>query len=153
MMANDVPPQPDSPESALASRTPIIEYHDSEYKGGATVQMKTEWFLEKMQWLSDNGFKSLTGEEIINFIYGAARPTQKFFALRFDLGLPVLANFRDVIVPTLKKYSFHATFFVLTKMVKDASQKNYIIWDQLKEWKQTGLIEIGSHGVNHPDYR
>jgi peptidoglycan/xylan/chitin deacetylase (PgdA/CDA1 family) len=57
-----------------------------------------------------------------------------------------------VIIPILIKYSFHATFFVLTRVINE-NQKNYITWDQLKAWEQTGLIEIGSHGVNHPDYR
>jgi len=145
--------QPNSPDPSLAIRIPLVEYHDTEYKGGATIQMKTEWFLEQMQWLSDNGFKSLTGEELIHFVHGESQPPQNSFALRFDLGLPGHTNFLDVIVPALEKYSFHAFFFVLTKMIKDESKENYIWWGQLREWEQTGLVEVGSHGVNHPDYR
>ena len=146
-------PQAQPADPALANRIPMLEYHDSEYKMGATVQMKTAWFLEQMQWLSDNHFKTLTGEELIQFALGRARPPQKSFSLRFDLGLPVYQNFHDVIIPALERHSFHAFFFVLTNNIKDTCKDNYICWGQLQEWEQAGLIEVGSHGVYHPDYR
>jgi peptidoglycan/xylan/chitin deacetylase (PgdA/CDA1 family) len=145
--------QPKALEPVLASRIPALEYHDTEYKGGTTIQMKTEWFLAQLQWLSDNGFKTLSNEEIIQFVLGNAKPPQKACILRFDLGMPVFKNFHDVVVPALVKYSFHATFFVLTSSIKDTNKSNYICWDNLREWEQTGLVEIGSHGVYHPDYR
>ena len=138
-----------------ASRIPAIEYHDSEY-GGGLVQMTTPWFLSQLQWLSDNGFKTLTNAEMIAFATGQTRPQQKSCFLRFDLGVPVHKNFQEVIVPTLQKFGFHATFFVLTNAIKDTvkdSNDNSVCWSNLKEWEQTGLVEIGSHGVYHPDYR
>lgn len=142
---------PDVP--TLASRIPIIEYHDSEYKGAQTVQMTTPWFLSQLQWLSDNGFKALTGAELLQFVRGEARPPKKSCVLRFDLGMPVHKNFQEVIIPALVKYSFPAIIFVLTSAIKETSKTNYVCWSHLREWEQTGLVEIGSHGVNHPDYR
>ena len=139
-----------------ASRIPAIEYHDSEY-GGGLVQMTTPWFLSQLQWLSDNGFKTLTNAEMIAYATGQDSTQQKSCFLRFDLGVPVYKNFRDVIVPALQKFSFHATFFVLTNAIKDTvkdpAKDNSICWSHLKEWEQTGLVEVGSHGVYHPDYR
>jgi peptidoglycan/xylan/chitin deacetylase (PgdA/CDA1 family) len=38
-------------------------------------------------------------------------------------------------------------------MIKDTAEEDYLWWDQIQEWEQSGLIEIGSHGVYHPDYR
>jgi peptidoglycan/xylan/chitin deacetylase (PgdA/CDA1 family) len=75
--------------------------------------------------------------------------------LRFDLGLPKYKSFHEVIVPALAKYSFHGIFFVLTRNIKDTStaKDNFICWSHLREWEQTGLVEIGSHSVNHPDFR
>lgn len=135
-----------------ASRIPAIEYHDSEYGGGLT-QMTTPWFISQLQWFSDNGFQTLTNAQMIEFATGQARPQQKSCFLRFDLGVPVYKNFHDVIVPALQKFSFHATFFVLTNAIKETAKDNSICWSHLREWEKTGLVEVGSHGVYHPDYR
>ena len=144
-------PEPTDP--SLAYRLPIIEYHDSEYKGAQTVQMTTAWFLAQLQWLSENGYKALTGAELLQFVQGEAQPPKKSCVLRFDLGMPVYRNFQEVIIPALVKYSFPAIIFVLTSAIKETSKTNYVCWSHLREWEQTGLVEIASHGVYHPDYR
>jgi peptidoglycan/xylan/chitin deacetylase (PgdA/CDA1 family) len=131
----------------------VLEYHDAEYKAGKTVQMKTGWFLDQMQWLDDNGFKTLTGGQLTGFVLGESRPARESCVLRFDLGLPAYRSFHGVIIQALEKHSFHAIFFVLTSMIRETCEGNYHCWDQLREWEQAGLIEIGSHGANHPDYR
>jgi peptidoglycan/xylan/chitin deacetylase (PgdA/CDA1 family) len=137
-----------------ASRIPAIEYHDSNY-GSGTIEMTDEWFLAQMQWLADNGFKTLTSQELLQFALGNSRPPQNSCFLRFDLGLPTFKSFQQVIVPALVKYSFHATFFVLTSNIKDTqpANGNFNTWSSLREWEKTGLVEIGSHSVNHPDFR
>lgn len=152
-MSTGTDPQPIPVDPCLASRIPAIEYHGTEYNGGPTVQMTPEWFLAQMQWLSDNGYKALTNDEILQFIQGVARPPKNSCILRFDLGMAILKEMRDVILPALQKFSFHATFYVLTSAVRDTPYKNIICWSDLREWEQTGLVEIGSHGVFHPDYR
>jgi peptidoglycan/xylan/chitin deacetylase (PgdA/CDA1 family) len=147
-------PQANSTQAVLASRIPALEYHDSEY-GSGTIKMTTAWFLAQLQWLSDDGYKTLTGEEITQYATGNSRLPQKSCFLRFDLGVPVYKNFHEVILPALEKYSFHGIFFVLTSNIKETStaKDNFVCWSHLREWEQTGLIEIGSHGVNHPDFR
>jgi peptidoglycan/xylan/chitin deacetylase (PgdA/CDA1 family) len=152
-MPTDLTPPKDPVDPSLASRIPALEYHFTEFKMGPTIQMTTEWFLAQMQWLSDNGFKTLSGDDIIHFVQGDSRPPQRSCLLRFDLGQPALQNYQDVIIPALQKYSFHAIFFLLTNMVKDTCENNYLCWSQLMEWEQAGLIEFGSHGVYHPDYK
>jgi peptidoglycan/xylan/chitin deacetylase (PgdA/CDA1 family)/DNA-binding CsgD family transcriptional regulator len=143
----------DPVDPSLATRIPVLEYHDTEFKMGPTLQMKTEWFLAQMQWLSDNGFFLLSGDDLIQFVQGDSRPPQKSCVLRFDLGQPALQNYQEVIIPALEKYSFHAIFFLLTNMIKDDCVDNYLCWSQLLEWEKAGLIEFGSHGVYHPDYK
>lgn len=146
-------PQPVPVDPSLADRIPAIEYHGTDYNGGPTVQMTPEWFLAQLQWLSDNEYKTLTNDEILQFVQGVARPPKKSCILRFDLGLAILREICDVILPALQKFNFHATFYALTSSIKDTRQGNFICWNDLREWEQTGLVEIGSHGVYHPDYR
>ena len=152
-MRTDTDAQPVPVDPDLASRIPAIEYHGTEYNGGPTIQMRPEWFLAQMQWLSDNGYKALTTEEILQFVQGVARPPKKSCILRFDVGLAILKEIREVILPALQKFGFHATFYALTSSIRDTPYKNCICWSDLLEWEQTGLVEIGSHGVYHPDYR
>lgn len=146
---NPASPAPEPP----AVRLPILEYHYTEFKMGETIQMKTEWFLAQMQWLSEAGYHTLTGAEVLAYVHGEAQPAQKSCVLRFDLGQPALTNYHDIILPALEKYDFHAIFCLLTNMIKDTCQNNYLCWDQVKEWEASGRIEAGSHGVYHPDYQ
>jgi peptidoglycan/xylan/chitin deacetylase (PgdA/CDA1 family) len=146
-------PQSVPVDPSLVSRIPAIEYHGTEYNGGPTIQMRPEWFLAQMQWLSDNGYKALSNDEILQFVQGAASLPKKSCILRFDVGLAILKEIREVILPALQNFGFHATFYVLTSSIRDTPYKNCICWSDLREWDQTGLVEFGSHGVNHPDYR
>ena len=146
-------PQPVPVDPSLASRIPAIEYHGTSYSGGPTIQMQPDWFLAQMQWLGDNGYKALTNDEMLQFVQGLARPPKKSCFLRFDVGLAILSDIRDVILPALQKFNFHATFFVLTTSIQEKPYKNCVTWDNLRAWDQTGLVEFGSHGVSHPDYR
>jgi len=152
-MVTDTDPQPVLVDPSLASRIPALEYHGTEYNGGPTIQMRPEWFLAQMQWLSDNGYQTLTNDEILQFVQGIARPPRKACILRFDVGLAILKEIREVILPALQTFGFHATFYALTSSIRDTPYKNCICWSDLLEWEQTGLVEIGSHGVYHPDYR
>lgn len=152
-MVTNATPSTEAAEPALASRIPVIEYHGTEYKMGSYIQMTSDWFRAQLQWLSENGYQSLTGEQLCDFALGAARPPKKSCAIRFDLGLAVAQNVQEALLPTLEMYGFRALFFVLTSAVKDESKENILTWSQLREWEGTGLIEIGSHGVYHPDYK
>lgn len=141
------------PDPNLARRLPAIEYHDTEYKGGQTVQMTTPWFLAQMEWLRENGYYTLNNDEMLRFVRGEYQPPKRSCFLRFDVGMPIYRNLQEVIVPTLVQHGFRATFFVLTSAIKETSRGNDVCWSHLREWEATGLIEIGSHGVYHPDYR
>src|SRR5688572_33230518 len=110
-MSTSTVPQPNPVDPCLASRIPAIEYHGTEYDGGPTIQMTPEWFLDQMQWLSDNEYKALTGDEILQFVQGVATPPKKSCILRFDVGLAILDEIRDVILPALQTFGFHATFY------------------------------------------
>src|SRR5215212_937165 len=73
-MSIGIDPQPIPIDPPLATRIPAIEYHGTEYNGGPTIQMRPEWFIAQMQWLSDNGYKALTNDETLQFVQGIARP-------------------------------------------------------------------------------
>jgi peptidoglycan/xylan/chitin deacetylase (PgdA/CDA1 family) len=63
--------------------------------------------------------------------------------LTFDVERP---DFYSDVYPLLKKYGFKATVFVRTDYVENGCPS----WEQLREMRDSGLVEIGSHSVGHP---
>lgn len=53
--------------------------------------------------------------------------------------------------PLLKKYQIPATLFIYPSAISNASYA--LTWDQLKEMKETGLIDVQSHTFWHPNFR
>lgn len=137
-----------------ASRLPVLEYHHSEFASlGNRVNMTTEWFLAQMAWLHQNGFETLSAQELIAFVDGLDAPYEKSVVLTFDIGTANAHNFREVILPTLRQYGYHALFFILINAITDDGAKNTLTWSDLQEWQKEGHISIQSHGVYHPDYQ
>lgn len=65
------------PDPNLARRLPAIEYHDTEYKGGQTVQMTTPCFLAQMEWLREDGYHTLNSNEMLRFAHGEYQPPKR----------------------------------------------------------------------------
>ena len=138
-----------------AVRIPVIEYHDPDFRLNDQVQMTLAWFEEQMKWLSDNGYRSLNGEELASFLDGTEIFPQKSVVLTFDVGTAKRPTYTDVVIPTLKKYHFQAIFFILandTVVVDKCGQPKHFCWDDFKRWADDGVITIASHGLYHPDF-
>lgn len=65
--------------------------------------------------------------------------------LTFDDGYK---DFYTNAFPILKKYKFKSTIFIITDKV---GQNGYMTWEDLSELSESGLVEIGSHSISHPD--
>lgn len=145
---------PDLPEPVaqpLAVRLPIVEYHYSSFYFDG-VAMQPGWFLEQMQWLADQGFYTLTIDELAGYIEGTYQPPQPSVALTFDVGISHFDEYLNVIIPALRRFGHHAIFFVQTQGVLDECDGTFTCWPSLAEWYAEGLISIGSHTVYHRDF-
>jgi peptidoglycan/xylan/chitin deacetylase (PgdA/CDA1 family) len=114
--------------------------------------MTTEWFQSQIRWLAENGYHTLTAEQLAGYLDGNNVPA-KSFLLTFDIGTAERGDFAANIIPALKQYGFRAMFFVVTNMISDeCGKENKVCWDDLRDWSAQGLISVESHGVYHPDY-
>lgn len=149
--------QPDlttQPPNNQTTRLPILEYHYSTFKMGAGVRMETEWFLSQLQWLHDNGFQTLTAEQLADFVHGNFNPSARSVVLTFDVGASKFDDYANIVIPVIRKYNFHAIFFILaSRTVDSCDDPDTTCWPLIKQWADEGLISVGSHSWSHIDYQ
>ncbi len=152
--ATSAPPTVTLENSAYS--IPIIEYHHPSFNMSPQVQMQPDWFAEQLQWLADQGYTTLSANDLVAFINGERSFPKKSIVLSFDLGTAQFRDFSENVIPLLRQHGFQAVFFILVNnsVVRDdcSHPENVFCWDDLRGWIKEGLITIGSHGITHPDY-
>lgn len=122
---------------------PILMYHSINYEKGNPIRLPAEKFREQMQYLKDNGYTTLTLDDVYNFFVHNMPVPDKSVAITFDDGY---ADNYENAYPILKELGFRATIFVITSTVdKDPS---YLTSEELIEMQKNG-INIESHTVSH----
>src|SRR5574344_209643 len=121
-------------------KIPILMYHglDNSSWGDSTLFVKTDDFDSQIAYLKENGYTSLFLSEI-----SKASDYDKPIIITFDDGYK---DVYDNAFPILKKYGFKADFFVITDWLDG---QIYVNSNMIKEMDASGLIEIGSHTLNH----
>jgi peptidoglycan/xylan/chitin deacetylase (PgdA/CDA1 family) len=145
-------PTPSPTPEAHAAQVPILEYHYTTYRFSDDIYMTTAWWQSQIEWLADNGYTTITAEQLAAYLDGQNLPA-KSAMITFDSGTASYDDFSKNIIPTLARYGFHALFFVVTSAISDTcGQGGKFCWNDLKEWSNQGVISVESHGVSHPDY-
>ncbi len=103
----------------------------------------TQLFDEQMAYLKDNGYITITPEELYEGITGNMVLPERPVLITFDDGY--VDNYVNAM-PIIKKYGMRATVFVVPGFTD--VQANYLTWDQLKEMEKNGF-NIQSHTLNH----
>ncbi|MCD8212481.1 MAG: polysaccharide deacetylase family protein [Campylobacter sp.] len=120
------------------------------------LRVKPHEFEKQLAWLKKNGFTSYFLSELASLEQKPA----KAICITFDDGYR--DNFTNAL-PILQKYGFKATIFVvnhrfarnwatdkdLAKSSDELNREDMLSNDEVKKLLQSGLIEIGSHTLNH----
>lgn len=144
-------PQDLAATGPIASRLPIIEYHYSTFYFDG-VRMRTEWYVEQLEWLAESGYHSLTIDELAEFIEGDYAPPLRSVALTFDVGISHFDDYSEVVIPTLRRLGLHGIFFVQPGGVREQCDGEFTCWPALRAWLAEGVISIGSHTITHRDF-
>ncbi|AJA46254.1 polysaccharide deacetylase family protein [Clostridium pasteurianum DSM 525 = ATCC 6013] len=130
---------------------PVLMYHSIADNSNVTnlasksIILPPEVFREQMQYLKDNGYTTLTLDELYNFLKNNKPVPEKSVVLTFDDAYK--DNYTNAY-PILKEFGFKATIFVITGGTDKIGA--YLTSDQIKEMYANG-IDIQSHTVNHED--
>lgn len=121
-----------------ATKITVLNYHffyDSKNeKCNEIICLDVKNFENQLKYLKDNGFKTLTMEEFIDWKYKKINLPKKSVLITIDDGAMGTGKLNgNKLSPLLEKYQMHATLFLITAW-----------WD--KKDYQSDYLEIESHG-------
>lgn len=150
---------------------PVLMYHHINPHAGDTVTVTPEVFAAQMTFLRDEGYQTLSADELMDSIQGRVCSTAKKVAITFDDGW--LDNYLYAL-PLLTEYRFKATFFLISGRVDAASKSGRVDgaeipdhntskslmlsgeagavvldWNSVREMDANKLFRFYSHTVNH----
>ena len=120
------------------------------------LRVKPSEFEKQLIWLKNNNFKSYTLSELVDL----EQIPEKSIVITFDDGYE--DNFKNAFA-LLKKYGFKATIYIvlnrfeqnwatdkdLNQVSNELNSEKMLLNEQIKEMIDSGLIEIGSHTLDH----
>lgn len=128
-----------------ATKIAVLEYHvirdiNSEQKSVYDdVTVTTDAFFYQMEYLANNGYTTLTFQDLEYHLSNNIPLPKKPVVITFDDGhVTVLNNAQS----TLKKFNQKAVVFVVTDYI---NQSGYLSDDSITQLIRAGNIEIGSH--------
>ena len=97
----------------------VLNYHffyENESEGcNESICEKMSRFREQLQYLNDNGFKTLTMKEFVSWMYGEIDIPEKSVLITVDDGAHGTGMHNgNHLIPVLEEYNVHATLFLIT---------------------------------------
>lgn len=134
--------------TAGSDEVPVIMYHDVvAHKKDVWFDLTTREFEAQMQAIKDAGASVVALSDVVDHLKTGKTLPPKAIALTFDDNtLGIYEN----AYPIMKRFGYQSTQFVHTGKVGVLTVKDHCTWDQLREMQDSGLVEIGSHTIDHP---
>lgn len=140
--------------SAQEVKVPFLLYHSvADFIADGDdelLHITKDNFADHMAALKAAGYTSITIDEFVMFAEGELELPEKPLVICFDDGYE--NNYTNAY-PILKENGMKATIFVIAQRVGDHTVKYpHFTWQQAKEMEDSGVIEIESHSLTHPDF-
>lgn len=146
---------PATAETILARReVPILCYHQirnylpSDSKRAHDDIISPDKFKDHIKMLADSGFHSIQPDELYDYLVFGKKLPEKPIMISFDD--TDLDQF-EVAAPTLKKYGFKATYFIMTVSIGKKGRIGYMSKAQIKQLADAGNT-IASHTYDHKNF-
>lgn len=141
---------------ALCPSLPVLLYHHvgPDHK---TFGSTSERFTSHMRYLSEHGYKTLTGKQYEACAMGSSPQPVKAVLITFDDGY---ASSYTNALPILERFGMHAVAFVITQKVVDGPPRRgaiepaneedlYLRWAEIDKMIASGVFEAHSHSHAH----
>lgn len=123
---------------------PILMYHDVSPSGTepGLYSVSEDKFRRDMEYLHQNGYKTITVDDLIEYRETSTLPIGKTVMITFDDGY--LTNY-TIAYPILKELGLKATIAVIGKNIDGDEYTQFMNVAQAAELQQSGVIDIQSH--------
>lgn len=122
---------------------PVLNYHKIDTAYNIALSLTPQEFDEQMAYLYENGYHTITPDQLMAYLKHGQELPEKPIMLTFDDGY--LDNYTNAYF-IMKKYGFTATIFLVTSKIGQDSR--FMNWDQIREMQRNGFV-FGSHTVDH----
>ena len=136
-------------QPAVSLKIPILLYHYVEYNKDKrdflrnSLNIPPHIFEAQIKTLQAAGYAFITPKDLPKLLDAPSADEKKYAILSFDDGYE---DFYTYAFPILKKYNVRTINYVVYNFI---GRPNYLKEGQIKEIIKSGLIEIGSHTLNH----
>lgn len=101
-------------------------------------------FERQMRWLHEQGYRTISLDELSDWMDGRAPRPERAVVLTFDDGDESIAR---LAAPVLRRYGFHATVFLLTGRAGQTGWNDidFVDWPELRALEAEGVFRVESH--------
>lgn len=121
---------------------PVLNYHMVGDLNEALC-ISVESFEQQMKYLHDNGYTTVTPDQMLQHLIKGSPLPEKPVMITFDDGY--LDNY-SIAYPILKKYGHRAVFFLIAGAI--GVDARFMNWTQVREMSDNGMV-MQSHTLNH----
>jgi peptidoglycan/xylan/chitin deacetylase (PgdA/CDA1 family) len=131
---------------AESAGLPILVYHqirdtpDGPRDSDEVISL--EKFESQMKYLHDHGYRTLSADEVVDYIRFGGKHT-KVVAIHFDDGW----KSAQLALPALNRYGFKATFWIIAGK---GIGWPHMDWEEVLAIAANPRYDIGSHSMTHP---
>lgn len=130
-------------------RVPILVYHHFKAVSHNSMTLSTKKFEEQLSWLRENHYNIVPLQMVVQYLQGKMNTLPpKPVVITVDDGGKTAYTY---LLSIAEKYHFPVTLFIYPTAISHA--KFALTWDQLKTLQKTGLFDIQSHTVWHPNFK
>lgn len=134
---------------ASGTEVPILVYHRLGEAVTDSMTVRTAVFASQLQYLAANGCTVIPLRRLVAYLAGEApAPPVRSVVITVDDGHKSV--FADMF-PLLRRYHFPVTLFIYPSAISNA--KYAMTWQQLREMRDSGLVDIQSHTYWHPNFK
>ncbi|MCK5034609.1 MAG: polysaccharide deacetylase family protein [Candidatus Sabulitectum sp.] len=142
---------------------PVLMFHSIRPEGmiDSPLSVPLKVFTRNMEALVQRGYKTITMQELYNYVSGTVDLPEKVVVLTFDDGF--LDNWIYVF-PVLKELGLKAVIFPTIDFIGDGPQREYyrypekgslpecrgsVRWSELQEMHDSSVFDVQSHTMTH----
>ncbi len=103
-------------------------------------------FADELAFLHEEGANVMRLQDAINMVKAGQPLPPRAVALGFDDGFK---SCYTQVFPLLKQYNWPATLYIYPDWISGAGAS--LSWDEIKEMQKSGLVDVQSHTMSHPD--